>query len=782
MEWVIGALVGSSRMVALFLDDFHSLHESSILQFFKDLLPRLPGRVRVFIGSRSLPEIGLAGLMVAGRASILRATDLCFSAQESQAFFALEAGLSMAADEIDLVHQRTEGWPAGLQLFRLTLANPEVRDCLDELAVHGPRELTEYLSDNVLSMQRPEVREFLLHSSVLRRLSGPLCDAVLGRTGSLETLQQLEHDGLFLSALGVSGAWFRYLGLFAAYLRDSLAKANQSAIAVLHAKAARWHLEHGELEEAVYHAVEAGDMPLAVQAMNTWTTQLISAAELATAAHWYERLGLEEVERHLDLQIKMAWALIFLRSSAKLRPLLGSIAGRHGRIAATTDPSVVLSMAALFEDNLPGAAVLISHLPDLYHPQASGFAAFELGAAANLKAFYELGLADTETARRTLVLARSHNERADASFSMGYMLAVDAMAGMLKAQPHQVSRNFAAMAPRWNRPAVAMAFAALAATQIWAAYEMNALEEVERLAGQFGEPITRGVVPDFIAVALISVARTHLARGRIDEANATLDTMDRIAFDSGWHRLVHMVEWERVRLALLDGRSARARAMAQRIPPAEHQNQAEWLSPSELLGGQVLGAVRLALADGQWQQGLQLLQSAEALCEARPLLHIKSLILRALAMEQGGQAATALRVLMKALELAVPGACLRAFLDEGPGIQPLLARAQRASEPLGASGADERSHGFFRRVLEAAGVGAESVETDSQAQVEPLSERELHVLRLLCEGASNRDLAVHMTISENTVKYHLKNLYGKLGVSSRAQAIGAARRLLPREL
>lgn len=781
LEWALGALGRIPGRVALFLDDFHTLHEPSLLQLVRDLLPRLPGRVRVFIGSRALPEVGLASLLVAGRAVVLRAEDLRFSAAESQAFFAQDDRLAMQAQEVELIYQRTEGWPAGLQLFRLTLANPAVRDALDELAAHGPRELTEYLSENVVSMQRPEVQEFLLRTSLLRRLCGPLCDALLARSGCDAILRQLEQGGLFLAALDASGTWFRYHGLFAAYLRGSLARVDPGAVRRLHGAAARWHLAHGAQEEAVYHAIEAADMALAVRALDPWVTRLIATAELATAAHWYEQVGLEEVAGHPSLTIKIAWALIFLRRSAQLRPLAALLArqggGEEGSIAQTTHPGVVLAMAALFEDDLPRAAALLADLPALHDPGARGFAAFELGAAANLKAFHALGCGDTEAARRLLVLARSHNERADAAFSAGYTEAVDGTACLLEAQPRQALRRLAAASPHRVRPAGAMAFAALAAVQIWAAYEADALDEVERLADQFGAQIVRGVEPDFIAAALLCTARTHRARGRGGEAQATLDTLERIAFDGGWHRLIAMVEWERVRLALLDGQVDKAGAMARRIAPAAPALSAQWCPMSELVGGHLLGGIRLALHAGALPEAARLLAALEPLGATRPLLRLRGQSLHALLLEQQGRGAAAQRLLFKTLEQAAPGECVRAFLDEGPRMRQLL---ERTRHMLAAPGAEAHTLAFARQVLQAAGIAPPPAQPGAQAEGEPLSERELHVLRLLCEGASNRDLALQLAISENTVKYHLKNLYGKLGVGSRAQAIRAARELQKR--
>lgn len=776
-EWVLAVLGNIPGMVALFFDDFHTVHDPVVLQLFRDLLPRLPGRARIFIGSRSLPEIGLASLLVARRATVLRAEELRFSTAESQAFFTQDSGLAMKDDEVERIHQRTEGWPAGLQLFRLTLANPTVRHSLDDLAAHGPRELTEYLSENAVSMQRPEVQEFLLRTSMLRRLTGPLCDAMTGNSGSSEILRQLEHDGLFLSALDASGTWFRYHGLFAAYLCDSLKNTEPRAVRKLHRIAAHWHLEHGDLEEAVYHATEAEDTALAVRAMNPWVTRLISTAELATAAHWYDRVGLDGITQHPDLMIKIAWALIFLRSSARLRPLVTTLAqqAEPGHIVQTTHPGVVLSMAAVFKDDLPGGVALLVDLPELYDPKVSGFAAFELGAAANLRAFHALGCGDIDTAHRMLLLAQSHNERSGAAFSEGYTTAVDGMGRVLAAQPRQAFRSLSAAAARGGRLEGAMASAARAASQIWAAYEVNALEEVEQLADRFGAQIARGAVPDFIATAMVSVARTHMARRRIEEVQATLDAMERIAFDSGWDRLVGMVEWERARFAWLEGDLTRARSIVRRIAPSA-ASTVDWLAMPELLGGQLLGRIRLALYEGDAKAAAQRLTALEPLCAERPLLQVKCQGLKALLLDLQGHTAAAQRSLVKALELAAHGECVRAFIDEGPRMYQLLEHSINVLTAAGAGEPAEPTNVFACHVLRAAGLapGEQTALLDAQDSNEPLSKRERRVLHLLSEGASNRDLAEQLAVSQNTVKFHLKNLYAKLGVGSRSQAIRAA--------
>jgi LuxR family maltose regulon positive regulatory protein len=777
VDWLKTELAQFNQPVALFFDEFQVLRDATIIQTFRDLLRQLPSRSRVFIGSRSLPRVGLATLLVAGQATVVRAEELHFSADESAEFLTNGNAAPMDPTEIELIHQRTEGWPAGLQLFRLALSNPLVRGSLEELAGHGPTELAEYLSENVVSMQSPEVRLFLLQSALLRRLCGPLCDAVMQGSGSQALLQQLEREGLFLRALDATGTWYRYHGLFATHLRDSLLREDPDALTRVHRRAARWHVEHGSLEEAVYHAVEGGDTAQAIEALNAWCSQLITSGELVTVERWYTRLPLEDVVQRADLAIKVAWSLIFLRRHAALRPLQAKLmlARGSGELANTTDPDVVLAMAALFRDDVPTAA-LIANKPAVYQPTASGFPSFELGAASNLIAFHLLGRGDFEGTRHMLRLAEGHSERAGmAMFSQGYTRSIQGMSQLLQARPRDALRNLSV--GDGPPPLGAMASAALVACQIWAAYEANELDWVEQLSERFGSDIYTAAVPDFMVVASIAISRMHEARRRPEAAQAVLDMLDRIGFESTWPRVVQVVEWERVRRALLTGNIDRAMAIKQRIDvPATFASEG-WLPISELFDGSTLGAIRLAIHTSQWNDASLLLGAAQVLRPERPLLRIKLLVLEAILMQARGQSVLAQRVFSRALVAAAQGDCVRAILDEGEAALLLLQHVQHAL--VVPDGIETRGQvdiqDFVRGLLRTSGI--EPSLASPVAPVEPLSEREVEILQLLCLGASNREIALRLTLSENTVKFHLKNVYGKLGVSSRAQAIYVARQL-----
>ena len=217
-DWVIDRLLKAAQPLALFIDEFQTLENPGLLAFFREVCDRLPENVRLFIGSRSAPEIGLSRLLVNNRALLLRADDLRFSRGEVERFFARSAQqASVSDDEVAAIFRRTEGWPAALQLFRLSLASPEVRRSLDRITDYRPRELAEYLTDNVLALQPQEIQDFLRRTALLNRLDAALCNRVTGRCDAQQILLHLERSGIFLRSLDTDLRWFKYHGLFSCY-------------------------------------------------------------------------------------------------------------------------------------------------------------------------------------------------------------------------------------------------------------------------------------------------------------------------------------------------------------------------------------------------------------------------------------------------------------------------------------------------------------------------------------------------------------------------------------
>jgi LuxR family maltose regulon positive regulatory protein len=778
-DWFVSRLLDFDGPVALFFDDVQALSTRSVLSFFKELIEHLPEHVQIFIASRTVPDIGLARWVVNNQALVLRPDDLRFSQDEVRRFFADARDLQIQEDEIEAIYRQTEGWPAALQLFRLSLASPAVRSSLRDLASFRPRDLADYLTDNVLALQPPEVQDFLLQTAPLTRLSGPLCDAVLGRKDSQAVLQRLEKSGLFVRGLDPELRWFKYHAMFAAILQEQLREQSVAAEKAIHGRAARWFLEHGHHEEAIHHATEAGDYALAADILDAWASRLIPIAHLVTVERWYEQLPLDEIEKRPDLLVKVAWALCFLRRHQKLKPVR-SLLRRLRQASGTreTNPVVVRAMLAVLDDDLVGCSELVREI-EIRGQDVEGFRAFELGAAANLCGYLAIAAGDLEGAREHLALARAHGDRGESPFSLGYSVSTAGMNLLIQGSLGEALQRFrlaGADAPLSLESSVAAA--SQVACYIQALYEANDLDAAETQFEQCREMIANSAMLDYFAVAYVTMARIHDSRNRPAQALDILDEAENIGHIGLWPRLVRIIAWERVRRFLVRGEIDRARAAASHIERDEALTPPGWLTFAEDAEGEVLGEARLALHSGRPDDAIRLITPELGLAQkqGRVRRQIKLLVLEALAYQARGQENPAHRSLQKALQLAAPGPYLRSFLDEGPQLIPMLQAEYRAV--AAARDGVQTPREFIARLLDASGAERKEAQTLGQFQaLEPLTEREKTILVLLANGVSNEELAGRVFVSKNTIKFHLKNIYSKLAVRSRLQAINAARQM-----
>lgn len=781
-DWMLDRLMRLRRPVAVFLDEFQTLRNRPVLNFFRDLFDRVPENVRMVIGSRSLPEVGLAKLLVNNVALVLRADDLRFTHSEVSQFFAATGDLQISGAEIDTIYRHTEGWPAALQLYRLTLASSEVRNSLGDLARHSPRELAEYLSENVLALQSPRTQDFLLRTSLLTRLTAPLCDAVTGRRDSQDMLLQLERSGLFLRSLDPDCRWFRYHGLFSTILAENLSKTSEAAAFEVHARAAKWHLSQDLYEETVFHALACRDFTLAADTLSTWASKLIASGHLVTVERWYDRLPFENVAKRPDLAIKIAYALMFLRRHQKLQPVLELLRRRKaaGESGGKANPDLVLAMAAVMGDDIPGAFRAVDRM-QLRDGEDVGFPAFERGAAANVLAYGGIATGDFEGARKSLALARSCNDRGAAAFSGGYTVAITGINLIVQGHLREALDRFGKeMAEQRAQLDKSLAAAAQASCYIWALYEANELDLVESQWGQYHDDISESVILDCIAIAHLSMSRAHDARGRPDKAVEVLDEIEQIAGESGWGRLSRLVDWERVRRALAAGAIDRAQVIAAHIAPLRTQPPDDWIPLSDDIEGEALGRIRLAIHSLDPDTAARTLALEMTRQRGRTYRQMKLYLLDALLKQRKGAHNAAHRSLRRALELAKPGRFVRSFLDEGDGVIQLL-REEYQNILGGATreGADfSGNRAFVEQLLAASGTDLSRAPAKAGPQLmEPLSDREREILALLADGVSNQEMANRLFVSENTVKFHLKNIFSKLAVGNRLQAINTAREL-----
>lgn len=786
LDWFINRLIEIGKPVHLFFDEFQTLTDKSILAFFRGLLERIPTNVTIFIGSRTIPDIGLARLVVNNQAVIVRPDELRFSPLEVAQFFAEAGDLKIRKEEVEAIYKQTEGWPAALQLFRLTLVNPSVRESLGNLGTFRLPELAEYLADNVLVLQTPRIQEFLLRTSLLTRLSGPLCDAVTGWNDSQNILLFLERSGLFVRSLDSELQWFRYHSLFSFFLQEQLRHLSEDTIILVHQRASEWYREHGLFEEAMHHAVAAHDYGSAADIMDVWSCQLIAEAYLMTVERWYERLPIDEIEKRPDLTVKIAWALTFLRRHQKLRPILDMLERqeRIGQKPEVAIPDIVRAMAAILVDDLPRSFEIIRRVEVRGH-EPEGFLAFELGAASNLRGYQALTACDFDSAREYLALGRAYSDRANATFSWAYAISNIGInliiQGLLKEALERFKLGIAEPKIYLDE---SFASASLVSCYVHALYEANDLDTAESKFSEFQDVISEAALLDYLAVAYVSMARIHDIRGGPAQASAVLDEAENTGYRNNWPRLIRIVNWERVRRALLRGDVDWARSAASRIKKEEGSFRLPegWIPFSEDTEGDFIGEIRLAIHESHADDAIRLVAKELAIAQkkGRVRRQIKLHVLAAVAHSKKGADNVAHRSLRKALELAERGRFVRIFLDEGESVIQLLRQEYQPAATVG-KGSDPvpgASREFVEILLNASGIDFSKTHVFHGFEpLEALTEREKEILIFLANGVSNKEMARKVYVSENTVKFHLKNIYSKLGVRNRLQAINAARQM-----
>lgn len=780
-NWLVGELLSLGRPVAVFLDDLHFVGNRMMLGFLRELLANAPACVRWFLASRAVPEIGLPRLVVGNEALVIHAEDLRFSEQEVRRFFCNAGDVQVSDSEVRAIHEGTEGWPAAVQLYRLALDSPTVRQSLSKGRAHHLRELADYLADNVLVRQEPRVQEFLLKTSVLARMSAPLCDNLLRRSDSDEILALLERTGLFVRRVESDQRWFTYHALFSTFLRDHLRAAHPDAVGELHRRAAAWYHEQGQYEDALHHYSSAGLHSEAADVFELWAERLVPDGHMVTVDRWSDSVPIEELEKRPGLVVKIVWALTFLSRHRKLGPLLRLLRAIPPASCATGDPRVALSMVAIIEDDL-------AHVPDpivAIDTSVAGnsrFRSFELSAVANARGYHAMAAGRFDDALRFLARGRALSDLAGATFTWAYSIGKTSLTLISQGQLQEALAQFrnALSDPRMYVDE-SVSTACLACGLIMALYEADDHDLAMTQFRQFREIIINAGIHDYLVIAYRAIARIHDLRGESAEALGILDEAEQLAYNGQWPRAVRLIEWERVRRELLAGRIDRAKIIAGRMEEYGATPGTDWIRISEDAEDTIIGRIRLDIHSGQTKAALHMIHVClrHATVRARVHRQIKLHALAALAYKSLGNDNLTHRSIEQALYLAAPGGYLRAIVDEGEGISQLLLEHLKLRANAIDSAMNPETYAFLGRLIGTSNPDvqllpqsrSEQVGGVSASAIEPFTEREKKILSMIVSYMSNDQIARAMFVGRDTVKYHLKNIYGKLGVKSRLEAI-----------
>jgi LuxR family maltose regulon positive regulatory protein len=780
----LSSLPGEGEVV-LVLDDYHLVEAPPVHESVAFLLDRLPPGLRLVLSSRADPPLPLARLRGRGQLAELRAADLRFTLAETAAFLREVTGLDLPAASVAALQDRTEGWAAGVQLAALALRGHADPAGFIATFAGSHRYVLDYLTGEVLAGQPQQVLRFLLRTSVLDRLCGPLCDAVTGRTGSQEMLEELDRANLFVVPLDEERRWWRYHHLFADLLRARLARELPARVPELHRRAAAWHEEHGSADEAVRHAMAAGETAWAARLVERHVEALLRRGEGATLDRWLSALPAESIDARPRLCLAQAVTTVIGGRVEAVEPLL---AGAERAFAATGDephePSVGRALSVLA--NVPASIAFLRAEVARLRGDASRAVDFDQQALTHLgeedwllrsQVAWHLAVTDwvrgqlgsAEHALRVVGLERrSAGEGFLALFVFYDLGQVQLAQGRLGAAQRTYQRGVETCSGAGQQlPPAGIPLVGLAEVL----YECNKLAAAHEHATQ-GVALCRQLASTQpLATGLAILARIQQAQGDTAGALESIGQAERVNVSPQVAALYNPVPAWRARLLLALGETAAA---------------ARWASGRGLRAGddpgyprerEYLALARVLLAEHAPGQALVLLDRlhAKAAAQQRTGSVIEAAALRALALADGGDQAAASADLAETLALAAPEGYVRVFADEGAPMARLLgmlAAAQRTGRVVFPGPVPQR---YLNQLIQACQPAVAPPAARVTAAAEPLSDRELEVLRLLATGRSNQQIADELVVTLATVKKHVGHILGKLAAGNRTQAVARAR-------
>jgi LuxR family maltose regulon positive regulatory protein len=790
LTMVLNELRTAPNDLYLVLDDYHLVDGPDIRTGMTFLLDHLPPQAHLVVSTREDPDLPLARLRARGELVELRAADLRFTVDEVAAYLNDLTGLDLAGGEIATLEGRTEGWIAALQLAALSMqGRDDVAGFIAGFA-GDDRYIVDYLVDEVLARQSAEVRGFLVETSVLDRLSGPLCDAVTGRPGGKAMLESLDRANLFLVPLDDSRRWYRYHHLFADVLRTHLLDEHPDGVAALHRRASRWYERHGEPSQAIRHALAAGDVERAAALVELEIPAQRRDRREAALRSWLEAIPDELIRVRPVLAVGLIGALMaggeFEGVEARLDDAERMLPPTDGGGTWAPPAGMVVVDEEEFQ-RLPGAIEMyraalslvrgdrpatIDHAERAIH-RAAGDDHLVRAGASGLSGLALWGGGDLEAAHRAYSVAAEGLRRAGhfadvlgCSITLADIRIAQGRLGEALRTYEQGLRLAAKQAA--NQDATVLRGTAdmhVGMSQI--ACERDDLAAATQHLVRAQELGEHTWLPQNPYRWRVAMARVREAEGDLDSA---LDLLDQAlgVYMGDFSPNVRPIPALRARVLAAQGRVGEASAWA-REQGLSVEDDLSYLREFEhiTLARVLLAQFRARPSEPRIADAGRLLERMLEAAEAggRTGSVIEILVLRALTDHARGDVPGGLAALESALTLAEPAGYVRIFAGEGAAMASLLrAAAKRGIAPS-----------YVQRLL--AAVNRSQDKPVQKGLIEPLSERELDVLRLLASDLDGPDIARELTVSVNTLRTHTKSIYAKLGVNSRRAAVRQAAEL-----
>jgi LuxR family transcriptional regulator, maltose regulon positive regulatory protein len=768
---VLNELSAISEEVVLVLDDYHAIDARDIQDGMVFLLDHLPARTHLVIASRADPTLPLGRLRAGGELTEIRAVDMRFSPDEAAAYLNEVMDLNLTAEDVRALESRTEGWIAALQLAALSMRGRDDRAGFIASFAGDDRYIVDYLVQEVLQLQPERIRGFLLQTSILDQLTGPLCDAVTGQTGGSAMLEALDRGNLFVVPLDDRRRWYRYHHLFAEVLQTYLQSEQPDHVSDLHRRASDWFEAHGERSVAIRHALAGRHFERAAELVELAIQELRRTRQDALLLSWLEALPADVIRFRPVLSIGYVWALL----------AAGNLDGAEARLndaerwLDTTHPphqmdvvdeeefsrlagSIAVYRAALAQvrGDVPATVMYAQRVLDLVPEDQH----LQRGAAAALIGLAAWADGDLETAYRTYSSGMADVQQAgNISDAIGGAIAladIRIAQGRLHDAMHIYADALHLAEAQGEPPIRGAADVYVGMSEIHC--ERNDVSAAAADLVTSTELTERTGFPHNRQRWCVAMARIRRARGDLDGALVMLEEAERLD-TRDFSPDVRPVDALKTRVWLAQGRVGEA------VSWARGKNLSVEDDLSYLREFEHITLARLLLAQRSGREASRLLERLLDAAEVggRMGSAIEILVLQALAFQMQGELGAARGPLERALALAEPEEYVRVFTDEGSPMVALLRSGDTPSR-------------YIRQLLAACGTSDERPAANG-ALLEPLSERELEVLRLLGTDLKGPEIALQLMVSPNTVKTHTKHIYAKLGVNTRRAAVRRAAEL-----
>lgn len=768
---LINEIAALPAALTLVLDDYHVINNTHIHEGLAFLIDHQPHTLHIIIATRADPPVPLARLRARRMLTELRVDELRFLNQEAQIFLNQVMALGLSAEDVELLEARTEGWSVGLLLAAQSMQGREDKHAFIAAFSGSQHYILEYLIEEVLEQQLMERRAFLLQTAIFDRLSGQLCDAVLETQDSGQMLREISKDNLFLIPLDQDHIWYRYHHLFSDLLVNMLYKEfAEGEILALHQRASCWYEDAGEMDKAVRFALKGKDFARAADLLECIVERMIARGQVKTLLGWLGALPADVIQSRPRLLMHQGW-VVFLSGKVRQSSLILLSAKEaldavpegeernllHGRLSA-----MLATITSLTRD-LPAAAAeaeeALAVLPEdawVFHARARRV----LGVCAGFQGDFDEALAHLEQAK---VLALQGSNLFLASEILSQMVTIRKHQGKLSLAWQTCQDILDLYDPPEKAPSACLGYISMAVI----ALERNELSEAQRCLGKGIELCQKGSIGYALQPAYLIGGLLAYACGDEETALKTIQKGEALSrLGGGSLESILGLAWFQTRLYLQLGNVEAARAWAEgEMLPGDWSFEAMPVVLDEM--HQDLLA-RVFLTANAHERVLdiceQIIPQAETGGRLARVIEMK--LFQAVALQGMGQEQKAQEAFGSCLALAESEGYVRLFVETGEMVKPLLQEERKGNHKV-----------YAEKILAAFGSGPVKAPVMQDGLAEPLTGRELDVLHLMCRGYSNQHIADELIVSVNTVKKHTSNIYGKLGVKNRAQAVLRAREM-----